>query len=113
MWDFNAEADEAPLRAIRGDVEDNENPQLAGRVLVPASTAGLSRPVLTLPSRQGRDDRPRHGVALAFGLLSPHRDPSRLATDVKFPESDHAPVIAEFAFLDYLPYQDGHAICLS
>jgi predicted extracellular nuclease len=75
--DFNAAPDEIPVLAIRGDIEDTGNPALTGRVLVPIENTVPASSRYTLFHR----DR---GEMLAF------------ADDRKFPESDHAPVVATF-----------------
>lgn len=103
--DFNAEADEVPVAALRGNVEDTENPGLANRVLVPCEN--------TIPE-QARYSLIHHGkgtmidhVLVSRSLLAFYRgaeihnellhdESSAFATDIKFPESDHAPVVAAF-----------------
>jgi endonuclease/exonuclease/phosphatase family metal-dependent hydrolase len=103
--DFNADLEDVPLAAIRGDVEDTGNGALAGRVMlpcertVPASTRFslyhqgrpsmidhilLSRPLLPFYRRTEVHNELLHDESIAF------------AVDTKFPEPDHAPVIAEF-----------------
>lgn len=102
--DFNADTDDVPLQAIRGDVESHGNPALAGRVM-----ASLSKSVPE-PARYsllylGRGEMIDHVLA-SRRLLQYHRhtevhndllhdESISFATDVKYPESDHAPVIAE------------------
>lgn len=103
--DFNADQSEVPLEALRGDVEDTDNPQLAKRVLVPCErTVPESSRFSLLHHGQGNmlDHILVSRSLLAFykgteihnELL--HDESSAFATDKKFPESDHAPVIAEF-----------------
>ncbi len=103
--DFNADTDDVPVRAIRGDVEDTGNDELIGRVLVPCER--------TIPEsarfsylHHGRPEMIDHllvsrnmlefykGSEIHNELL--HDESIAFATDVKYPEPDHAPVIAEF-----------------
>ncbi len=107
--DFNADADEVPLEAIRGDVENTNNRELAKRVIVPcertvpeSSRYSLlhrgkgtmldhilaSRPLLTFYQGTQIHNEILHDKSIAF------------ATNDKFPESDHAPVVAEFVLPD-------------
>ena len=104
--DFDSEATEVPLVAIRGDVEDNENPALAARTMIPCEQTVPESARYSL-FHHGRGLMLDHVLAsrplLAFykhteihnELL--HDESSAFATDVKFPESDHAPVVAEFS----------------
>lgn len=103
--DFNADFDAVPVEAIRGDIENTGNPELVTRVLVPCE--------LTVPD-PARYSLLHHGKGamldhlLASRQLLPHYRGSEIhneilhdesiafATDVKYPESDHAAVIAEF-----------------
>ena len=103
--DFNAEAGEVPLAALHGDVEDTDNPSLSNRVLVPCEN--------TIPE-QARYSLIHHGkgtmidhILVSRSLLALYRgaeihnevlhdESSAFATDTKFPESDHAPVVARF-----------------
>jgi predicted extracellular nuclease len=103
--DFNAESDEVATTAIRGPVEETGNPELTSRVLVPCEN--------TIPESS------RYSLFhLGRGLMLDHIFVSRslaafyrgaeihneilpdesgaFRTDVTFPESDHAPVVAEF-----------------
>jgi len=104
--DFNSEATEVPLVAIRGDVEDNENPALAARTMIPCEQTVPESARYSL-FHHGRGLMLDHVLAsrplLAFYKHTeihnelPHDESSAFATDVKLPESDHAPVIAEFS----------------
>jgi endonuclease/exonuclease/phosphatase family metal-dependent hydrolase len=103
--DFNAEESEVPLEAIRGDVEDTQNPQLVKRVLVPCEK--------TIPE-SSRFSLLHHGkgtmldhILVSRSLLAFYRGTeihnellhdksTAFVTNKMFPESDHAPVIAEF-----------------
>lgn len=106
--DFNATEDEVPLEAIRGDIEDNDNPALVDRVMIPCERN------IPIP---GRFSLIHHGIGqmidhvlVSRGLFAffrhaeihneyVHDESSAFATDEKFPESDHAPVVAEFEML--------------
>lgn len=107
--DFNADLDDVPLEALRGDVENTGNDQLAKRVMVSCEQ--------TLPE-SSRFSLLHHGkgqmidhLLVSRSLLAHYRgseihnellhdESIAFGTDVKFPESDHAPVIAAFAFPD-------------
>ncbi len=103
--DFNADLDEVPVEAIRGDVENTGNGDLAKRVMVPCENTIPESSRYSL-FHQGRGEMIDH-LLVSRGLLQYHggseihnellHDESiSFATDVKFPESDHAPVMAEF-----------------
>jgi predicted extracellular nuclease len=103
--DFNSDFDEVTVTAIRGPVEETGNPELVGRVLVPCE--------LTVPE-SSRYSLLYLGKGLMFdhilvsrALLAFYRraeihneilpdESGAFRTDKKFPESDHAPVVAEF-----------------
>lgn len=51
--DFNATPEEVPVLGIRGDIEDTGNADLAGRVLVPSSTASPPRPATPCSTTAG------------------------------------------------------------
>lgn len=103
--DFNADLNEVPIEAIRGDTENTSNSRLTGRVMVPCE--------LTIPEQsrfsflhRGKKRMLDHllvsrqllayykGSEIHNELL--HDESIAAASDTKFPESDHAPVIAEF-----------------
>ena len=107
--DFNAEADEVPLEAIRGDVENTGNPKLAKRVLVPCEYTVPESARFSL-IHQGRGTMLDH-LLVSRSLLASYRtteihnellhdESVAFATDEKFPEPDHAPVVAEFVVRD-------------
>jgi endonuclease/exonuclease/phosphatase family metal-dependent hydrolase len=107
--DFNAEANEVPLEAIRGDVENTGNPKLAKRVLVPCERTVPESARFSL-IHQGRGTMLDH-LLVSRSLLASyhtteihnellHDESAAFATDEKFPESDHAPVVAEFVVQD-------------
>lgn len=105
--DFNAEPDDVPVLAIRGQVEDTGNGDLAGRVLVPVENTVPQSTRYTL-FHQGRSSMLDHllvtrnllahyrGAEIHNELL--HDESVAFGTDRKFPESDHAPVVVTFHF---------------
>jgi endonuclease/exonuclease/phosphatase family metal-dependent hydrolase len=103
--DFNAEAEDVPVRTICGHVEETGNPVHAPRLMVPCENyipdsaryslwhlgqgqmldhIIVSRPLLALLL-----DAEIHNEALPD-------ESGAFRWDTKFPESDHAPVVAEF-----------------
>ncbi len=104
--DFNADLDDVPLAAVRGDVEDTDNEALSGQVMVPCERT-VPEPSRFSLYHHGRGQMLDHilvsrplllhyrGTEIHNELL--HDESVAFATDVKFPESDHAPVIATFA----------------
>ncbi|UBF28868.1 endonuclease/exonuclease/phosphatase family protein [Kovacikia minuta CCNUW1] len=107
--DFNAEADEVPIEAIRGDVENTGNSQLAKRVMVACERTIPASARFSL-LHQGKGTMLDHvlisrslltyyqGIEIHNELL--HDESLAFATDKLYPESDHAPVIVEFALPD-------------
>jgi endonuclease/exonuclease/phosphatase family metal-dependent hydrolase len=103
--DFNAEPTEVPVLAIRGDVESTGNGDLAGRMLVPIEQTIPETSRYTL-LYQGRGEMIDHmlvtrsmlgyyrGSEIHNEIL--HDESLAFADDRKFPESDHAPVVASF-----------------
>ncbi len=103
--DFNAESEDVPMVAIRGDVEDNQNLLLAPRVLVTCERTVPQSSRYSL-YHHGKGAMLDHVIAsrqlLAFykgteihnELL--HDESIIGASDRLYPESDHAPVVAEF-----------------
>lgn len=103
--DFNATPDEVPVLAIRGDVEDTGNGDLAGRVLVPVARSIADSARYTL-FHHGVGELIDH-MLITRNLLAHYRgceihneilhdESVAFGTDRKFPESDHAPVVATF-----------------
>jgi predicted extracellular nuclease len=103
--DFNAEPDEVPVQAIRGDVENTGNAELASRVLVPIENTAPASSRYTL-FHQGHGQMLDH-MLVTRNLLAHYRgseihnellhdESAAFAVDQKFPESDHAPVVATF-----------------
>lgn len=105
LGDFNADSHEVPVSAIRGQVESTGNGALAGRVLVPLEYNVPETSRYTLFHR-GRGEMIDHVLASrnlvgAFSHTEIHNEilPDEsvaFATDSKFPEPDHAPVVATF-----------------
>lgn len=105
--DFNATPDDVPVMAIRGDVEDTGNGELADRVLVPV-THTVPEPARYTLFHHGRGELIDHmlvtrnllaryrGAEIHNELL--HDESVAFGTDVKYPESDHAPMVATFQF---------------
>lgn len=105
--DFNTDLDDVPLAAIRGDVENTGNGRLAGRVLIPCERSIPEAARFSL-LHQGRGAMLDH-LLVSRALLAGYRgseihnellhdESVAFAGDVKFPESDHAPVVAAFAW---------------
>jgi endonuclease/exonuclease/phosphatase family metal-dependent hydrolase len=103
--DFNATADEVPLQAIRGDVENHNNAALIQRVIVPCENSVPQSSRYSL-IHQGKGEMIDH-ILVSRSLLSfyvnteihneiLHDESTAFAFDKKFPESDHAPVVATF-----------------
>lgn len=104
--DFNAEPGEVPVEAITGRVENTGNSALRSRVLIPCSLA-IPDSVRFSHYHQG------HGNLLDHMLISQsllprfqhahifnenlHDESLPFMSDIKYPESDHAPFVAEFA----------------
>jgi len=103
--DLNSDLGEVPIEAIRGEVENTRNPDLAGRAMIPCE--------LTIPE-SSRDSylhlgkgRMLYHLFVSRGLLAHYRrakihnellhdESIAYSSDKMFPESDHAPVVAEF-----------------
>lgn len=105
--DFNADTDDVPVQAIRGDVENTGNPKLAKRVMVPCERT-IPEPSRFSLLHQGKPEMIDH-ILISRSLLAHywgteihnellHDESLAFAMDEKFPESDHAPVIASFEF---------------
>ena len=101
--DFNDDLDSVTLKAICGPIEETNNPGLINRVMLPCE---LSVPE---PSRyslfhRGKGELIDH-ILINRDLLTYYRgteihnevlpDESG-SSDVQYPESDHAPIVAEF-----------------
>lgn len=107
--DFNADLDDVPVAAIRGDVENTGNDKLAKRVMVPCERT-IPEPSRFSLFHHGRGTMIDH-LLISRSLLAGyknseihnellHDESVSFGTDVKFPESDHAPVVAGFELPD-------------
>ncbi len=103
--DFNSDSLSVPVNAIRGPVEETGNEDLGPRIMIPCEN--------TIPESSrysllhlGRGEMIDH-ILVSRALLAYYRgteihneslpdESGAFRTDVKFPESDHAPVVAEF-----------------
>jgi predicted extracellular nuclease len=103
--DFNAESDEVAVEAITGRVENTGNGELSRRVLVPCENTIPEESRYTL-LHQGQKNMLDH-LLVSRNLLSFYKgseihnevlpdETIAFATDIKYPESDHAPIIAKF-----------------
>lgn len=105
VGDFNADFDEVPVEAILGRVENTGNGELARRELVPCE---LSVPETSRFSlyHHGKPYMLDH-IIISRNLLTNYShteihnetladESIAFATDIKFPEPDHAAVIAQF-----------------
>jgi hypothetical protein len=93
--------------AIRGDVENTGNPDLVGRVLVPIEHTIPAPPATPCTTRAAREMLDHMLISRNFlahyrgseihnEIL--HDESTAFAIDRKYPESDHAPVVATFDF---------------
>jgi endonuclease/exonuclease/phosphatase family metal-dependent hydrolase len=103
--DFNADSEDVPILAIRGDVENTGNAELGPRVLVPCEQT-VPEPARYSLYHHGKPNMLDH-VLVSRPLLQHYRgteihnetlhdESIAFATDTQYPESDHAPVVAEF-----------------
>lgn len=103
--DFNADSDEVPVMALRGRVQETGNADLAHTVMTPLENNVPESKRFTL-YHHGKGEMIDHILAsrrmvTAFLHTEIHNEtiPDEslaFATDRKFPESDHAPVVACF-----------------
>ena len=105
--DFNASAGSVAFKAVAGSVEDTQNPKLRSTVLI-ACEANVPPDQRVTLIHHGKGDMLDH--VLVSQALYPywietdifnevlHDESLAFATDVTFPESDHAPVVARFRF---------------
>lgn len=103
--DFNAFAGSVAFKAVAGSVEDTQNPKLRSTVLIACEGNVPPDQRVTL-IHHGMGNMLDH--VLVSQALYPywietdifnevlHDESLAFATDVKFPESDHAPVVARF-----------------
>jgi predicted extracellular nuclease len=103
--DFNSDSNDVPMMAIRGDVENTGNETLGSRVLVPCEQT-IPEPARFSLYHHGKAQMLDH-VLVSRSLLQHYRgteihnetlhdESVAFATDTQYPESDHAPVVAEF-----------------
>ncbi len=107
--DFNAHPNEVPVEAISGRIENTGNPDLVHRVLTPCeNTVPESSRYTYLHQGQKRlldhmlisRSMLRHYRMAEIHNEMLHNEGAAYAYDTKFPESDHAPFIAEFEIPD-------------
>lgn len=107
--DLNATADEVPVQALLGPVEETGNPDLVGRTLIACANSVAESSRFSL-LHLGHGEMIDH-VLMSRGMLPFYSgteihnealpdESGAFRTDAKFPESDHAPVIAEFLLPD-------------
>ena len=107
--DFNADLDDVPVEAIRGDVENTGNGDLAERVMIPCERT-VPEPSRFSLLHHGKGNMLDH-LLVSRSLLAYykgseihnevlHDETIAFAMDIKYPESDHAPVVAEFEIPD-------------
>lgn len=107
--DLNAEPQEVPVMAIRGMTEDTGNAALNSRVMYPVALSLAENQRFTL-YHHGKGSLLDH-MLVSRGLMEKfvsaeihnemiHDESIAHAYDIKFPESDHAPMIAEFGDMD-------------
>jgi predicted extracellular nuclease len=103
--DFNAEADEVPIKTVCGHVEETGNPDHSPRVMVPCENnipESARYSLLHLGKGQMLDHIIVSRALLRFFLGAEIHNEAlpdesgAFRQDIKFPDSDHAPVIAEF-----------------
>ena len=103
--DFNARADEVSFKAICGPVEETGNPAHAARVMIPCENNIPDSARYSL-FHLGKGQMLDH-IVVSRSLLRYFRgaeihnealpdESGAFRQDKKFPESDHAPVVAEF-----------------
>ncbi len=103
--DFNAAPGEVPVEAICGKVENTANPDLITRALVPAENTIPESSRYTF-IHQGNKRLLDH-ILISLEMLNfydhseihnenLHDESVAFAFDTNFPESDHAPFVAEF-----------------
>jgi endonuclease/exonuclease/phosphatase family metal-dependent hydrolase len=103
--DFNADLDDVPIHAIRGQVENTGNPALLHRIMAPCELT-VPEPARYSLMHLGKGNMLDH-IIVSRPLLQFYRgteihnellpdESGAFRTDVQFPESDHAPVVGEF-----------------
>jgi len=103
--DFNDDTDETAVKAIRGPIEEIGNEELVNRVMIPCEQNIPESSRFSL-LHIGKGEMIDH-ILVSREMLRFFRyteihneilpdESGAFRTDVQFPESDHAPVIAEF-----------------
>lgn len=103
--DFNANSDQVPVKAIVGQVEHTGNGDLASRTLFPCDRNIADSQRFSL-LHHGKGEMIDH-LLVSRNLMQNyqfteihnemlHDESISFATDKKYPESDHAPIVAEF-----------------
>ncbi len=103
--DFNSDIEDIPVSTIRGQVEETGNPALLHRIMIPCELSVPESSRYTL-LHLGKGQMLDH-VLVSRPLLTYYKsseidneilpdESGAFRTDVNFPESDHAPVVAEF-----------------
>lgn len=105
--DFNAETEEVPLRAICGPVEETGNPAHAPRIMIPCENNALPSARYCL-FHLGKGNVLDHSIVSRPLIRYFHvaemqnealpDESGAFRTDVQFPKSNHATVVAEFNF---------------
>jgi predicted extracellular nuclease len=103
--DFNSDCDAVPVETIKGAVEETGNGDLSSRVMLPCEQT-VPEPSRFSLYHRGKGEMIDHllisqsflgyyrGTEIHNEML--HDESIAFATDKKFPESDHAPIVAEF-----------------
>ncbi|GJL63833.1 MAG: endonuclease [Nitrospirales bacterium] len=104
--DFNGEPGEVPVEAICGKVENTDNPNLRANVLIPCSLS-IPDSVRFSHYHHGQGNLLDHMVIsqslVPFFMRAMiynenlHDESLPFRFDTKYPESDHAPFVSEFA----------------
>jgi exonuclease III len=103
--DLNAHPEEVPIEAISGSIENTGNPDLSKRVMISCEKT-IPEPSRFTYLHYGRKRLLDH-LLISQSMLpyyrrseihneTLHDETIAFATETKFPESDHAPFIAEF-----------------
>lgn len=103
--DFNADLDDVPMMAIRGRIEETGNPDLCPSVMIPCEQS-IPEPARYSLLHLGRGHMLDH-ILVSRALLPWYRgtevhneilpdESGAFRDDTQFPESDHAPVVADF-----------------
>ena len=103
--DFNAVQESVPVMTIRGEVEQSENGELANRSFFSCESR-MPESLGYLLLYQGKGEMIDHSrvsqkliefynrAEIHIEML--HDESIAFASDRKYPESDHAPIVAEF-----------------